>query len=530
MVIIRFEIYFASWWIGQTEALRHMVNMKVDLDLWLVSGMVLLSSIAIFYLTYLSIFNVGDIRGVESNVTYIVQLILGDNSLLYQSPEHLPFTVTQYSPLYYVFCDAIFSLFSIDSNDPHLVRILARSISIAFLFGICALMANLFLKKFKLSIIESAILTLGFVVIVFPWYQLARPDVLVAFFFILAIERVFHFRQVGNVWSIIFAGSAIALAIASKLNALMFVGLFGLVFLIQREWMAIISFLLGLCATLAMLILFLELAGYDFRFVYENLIDGVNNQSSFKMALYKPYKTFLSNFFVFVGLSVLLIGFAWKALVKGDVSKSSVLLGVLSLGVFAASSLAALKKGAAVHYYNEFFLVVIILIGLAMSVITVKERKVAIIIFALFVTQISIIQVYRYGNFIKDRTSYGFPSRLVSENRNKVINYLTGKLGDKYFYTGERELSQSLPMNSILFASDIIVASFKRGVYSDENVRQSVIDGSLKYLVFGKNYRGWQFVNFAQYFRQVDKIGDYRIYLSKQYYEDGSSAVAPEGK
>lgn len=56
------------------------------------------------------------IRGVECNVLFTIQKAL-TGSRLYTNPNELPFDVAQYSPLYYLICQAVSQLFGISPID-----------------------------------------------------------------------------------------------------------------------------------------------------------------------------------------------------------------------------------------------------------------------------------------------------------------------------------------------------------------------------------------------------------------------------
>ena len=99
----------------------------------------------------LSIFSNSDIRGVESNVIYTLQQILVDNSLLYQDPNNLPFSITQYSPLYYLICDGALSILGINSTNFLTIRIISRCISVLFLIGSVILFFKIITQQFKCS-------------------------------------------------------------------------------------------------------------------------------------------------------------------------------------------------------------------------------------------------------------------------------------------------------------------------------------------------------------------------------------------
>src|SRR5690606_38741602 len=67
-----------------------------------------------------------DYQGIEQNVVYSTQMLLSGNAL-YQSPGILPFSITQYMPLYYYRLEGTMRIFNYGPDDIKALYLIGRS-------------------------------------------------------------------------------------------------------------------------------------------------------------------------------------------------------------------------------------------------------------------------------------------------------------------------------------------------------------------------------------------------------------------
>lgn len=466
------------------------------------------------------IFFDADIIGVESNVIYTIQGILESNHLLYTSPETVPFAITQYSPLYYILCDFFLSLFHINPANQYLVRIGSRLVAIS------AFISTLFLIFYYSKTIlkngrkTSFLLASLFLVFTFPWSFSSRPDVFITLFIILFVLSINKYIETGKTFYCVLLGFFSVLSILSKQNGIVlpFTGV--LFLLLQRDFSGILKLAISSAVSLCLFVLIFYLAGYDFKFVVLNIVDGVKNGVGINWAIERAYLPFFSTFWM-----VLLIpAFLYTGVLNRIAKPYSRLQQYILLGLFVFlghALLSSLKIGSAINYYNEFLLFFLLfwayVLQRAGSIVNMAIfRKVILVVFIGSAVQIGVQNIFIYTLAVSKNAFYS----LKNTNSDVLItaDFLRKNTSGSYYYSFFREIGLALPKNVVLYDKDIHGLAFRYKVYDYQNVRAAFAEGKVKYVVGNESLPTLLGIELKDNYVLVKKIGIYHIYEFKHLY------------
>ncbi|OUR93401.1 hypothetical protein A9Q87_05510 [Flavobacteriales bacterium 34_180_T64] len=447
----------------------------------------------------LSFLSGADIRGVESNVIFTIQQILVDNSLLYQNPAKLPYAITQYTPLYYIICDLILTLFDVNEFDVFNIRMISKLVSLVFLVASVFNINRIFRVHFKLPKSDAFLLVSLFIVVSFPWFIISRPDVLVSYFMLLCIDLFFCF-----------------LSLASKQTGILFSLIFGLYLLINELWRAVFFLGFGFIVCAIFFSLLMLSFGYDFTFFKENIIDGVSD-FSLLYAIKATYQDFVLyyTFLIFGIVFFIKDGFVKMIHSKKTISFFLTFLVLLLLLLF--SMVFALKKGSGINYFNDFLIVLLLLLGY--SIITKKDylkyKKKNFVSFLFLVgIQVSIVHFYYYS----ERIAKGIYEEHLSNStlRNDIKYFLNNNIEDAYFYSDDRRINLNNFKNCILPQIEIHQAALNKGAYQYNNLREDFYNGKIKYLILYSNVRPILNIDVINYYSFEGEMGGLKIFKYKE--------------
>jgi hypothetical protein len=296
--------------------------------------------------------NIPGFGGEEGNVVYTVQqFVAGDP--IYTDPGRPPFTITQYSPLFYVVSGTLARCCSVSATDPASITMLCRLVSLTAAVGVALLVFGITARLRLPTAVGVLVAVFSFVSAV-PWHFLARPDALMSFFLVLAVYLVMRIDPARPLLGhLCTAGAVLAagLAVATKQNGVQAAGLVLLYLLLARAWKELITAFLTGGALVGLVLALAEplqaWLGPAFR---ENLIDGVRNGVDLIAALERTFVPFFRQFAFLVALAVLATFGFFRT--KADPAKRFLGLASLLLLVFACGT--GLKTGSAVNYFIEF--------------------------------------------------------------------------------------------------------------------------------------------------------------------------------
>jgi hypothetical protein len=304
-----------------------------------------------------------NIRGVEQNVVFTVQQVMID-APLYPNPNAPPFAITQYSPLYYIVVAEVANLFGIIPGDQVAqVYVVGRllSWSMALLITMLVfLVARLYGARNILSIAVAATT----LTITIPWYSLIRPDAMMALWGVATVALYSGFLLNPNhryaTLMLVVCGCVGFLAFLSKQNGAIFlvpVGIFALLRLQIREMIFLgVGVISSALLTSLVFNSYYSLIPSDTNFIYQHIIDGVDNGISLRSAYLKLYSIYITQFLPFIAFPLAAIIYLalnlwskeWRQL------DTTVLFFALATGIITvAYMISGLKIGSAIHYANE---------------------------------------------------------------------------------------------------------------------------------------------------------------------------------
>jgi len=442
---------------------------------------------------------VSNFRGVEGNVVFTIQkALLG--SAIYTDPTAPPFDIAQYGPIYYIATILICNLFGIGGLDFSSVFAIGRLVSLSCL-GVLVATVYFTLRK-KLNVRQSyAVAACAFsIVATSPWYFLARPDAMVAFLIFASLHLAIPddgatpSRKTLLVLSAIVLGFAAALV---KLNGVQVVVAVILYLIIVGDVRKLGIVLLA-CAVLATMLYFV--APWVFgKYVWDNVIDGVNNGINPSMAIKKVYIRFGIIFcfpmFVFV--------YSAKKLDVMECPRSKFLL--ISAGFFFIfGTLTALKEGSALNYYNEF-----VVLG-AMSIAFFFEKNAMlenmgvrssienlnfsgrlewVMPVILLGVILPLITIQRYATYFEAFRSPGSVCRAATERRIDRHQQAAQKLrrqlesGECQYVLAFGDFPAALPDYCVLPQIEVAALCKKTGALDFSQLGTLIDNGSIRYVV-----------------------------------------------
>ena len=102
--------------------------MKTLKNITILDRLLIFSSLLLFLVIFIVIISKKNVRGIESNVVYTIERIMSDNNALYENVRETLYSVTQYSPLYYMISDFNLSVLNISTeNNSYLIRFFLRN-------------------------------------------------------------------------------------------------------------------------------------------------------------------------------------------------------------------------------------------------------------------------------------------------------------------------------------------------------------------------------------------------------------------
>src|SRR5690606_3125719 len=168
-----------------------------------------------------------DYQGIEQNVIYSTQTLLSGN-ILYQSPKELPFSITQYMPLYYYLLEGTMRIFNYDAEDIKALYTIGRTWSLIFNLLSTLLIFRISGNIFKLKSHQA--LWLAFFTLTFVFLHIAavRPDSMHDMFGFASIYLFFNYLSRGKpVRLLIMAVLLSMFAFLSKQSGIQFIIIMG---------------------------------------------------------------------------------------------------------------------------------------------------------------------------------------------------------------------------------------------------------------------------------------------------------------
>ena len=428
-----------------------------------------------------------DVRGVESNVVYTIERVVSNNNALYENMESVPYSLTQYSPIYYLTSDFLLSVFNVSvQNNSYWVRIILRLQSLIFLclVIVMGIRSIEFIRGDQLKKEHRLLFGILVIVCTAPWYFISRPDVLVLLFYISS----FYYLALGfdrkKSAYLVLAGFIGFMAFLSKQNGLLIVLFTGLFLLLKFRFRFLLFYVLGTIVSAGVFVGIYLLSGYPVEWILLNLTKGVDNGIDIYKAINGTLLPFLALYGFPTLLVIALVVDQWDALKK---NLSLVYLSYFAVFTLGFALLTSIKVGSAENYFNEFIVLVIILAFLVQKNITKK----ILILCLLFSISVGSYHLVKYSPRSIYFTFFNKHYQELSYSESFLKD-----LGDqKYFYSNIRNLIIDYPERCVFPQYEIANAGIgnesANNIYREivNNINYDVIDlliidNNIEYLPF----------------------------------------------
>lgn len=448
--------------------------------------------LSFFLLRMLIIFiRVPDLAGVEQNVIYGIQVFL-DNGELYKSPANAPFSIIQYTPLFYYLCGYTAKLFGFtNSHDLQLLYVIGRSWSIVF-----NVVSALFLYKIARNVLSISKTGAYFIVlssfaILFSINFAARPDSLcdaIGIASIYAFLRYLQKPKSTNSWLLLLLVVVLsALAVFAKQSGIQLIIIFlGFCILTWNIGDFLKMFLFSLFVYGFFVFLFM----YRYPYFFENVIMGLANGINFD-GYFSSYVLFNKVFFTTGWLLIVYATyfiFKKKSLFKG--SPEIRLLAISLLGSFIFATVTAFKNGSRAQYYILFEYLSLLYIvkmledmkGQKLQSPQNKIKSFVSYFYPLYAIAIILMIAYNYGIYYT-RAHDSFWAKRI-EDANKTIDFIKNdRSSDTTKYYIFPNLGGAYPYYHIPDREQINNVFFKNSLVP----QMDILDGSPHSKVFGYN-------------------------------------------
>ncbi|MEM6342613.1 MAG: hypothetical protein AAF927_01990 [Bacteroidota bacterium] len=292
-----------------------------------------------------------DMGGIEYAIIYGLQLVM-DEGIIYEHPESSPYSVIQYSPLYYYFLAVPGKLWGVDTNDVDAVFRLSRSVSLFFNLGFILFGFLIARRHFQINWVPAAILA-GLNFILLDTQSFSRPDSLYSIFFMVSIFYLLRMpeaqSQGKSIRLAILLGLWVSITIFAKQSGIILpvLILFLLIFLSQ-DFKSCLFFLLSL--SISGVIGWGILLATGNEGIYENAVMGIQNGINLGWF----WRVMVLQYFFTIKGAILtsIMLFSGISLIIKEREKEKI-LGYSILALWAFALVTSLKNGATPSYFTE---------------------------------------------------------------------------------------------------------------------------------------------------------------------------------
>lgn len=304
-----------------------------------------------------------NLGGIEQNVIYNVQCLL-NGTPLYTSPSTPPFSITQYTPLYYYINALTARITGLGPDDVRDLYIIGRIWNILYNLGTAWVIFQIASGIFGLSRLRSWILCVASFGLMYDLNFAVRPDSLCD---MLGAASIYCFlrNQAGPRSFTLLALAVLlsALATFSKQSGIQVILIYGAFCLLTREWRTLIS------TILLSVVIYGAMLGWcllKYPSYLENVVGGVANGIS--LSRYFNWIIFNKHIIITVWpLTALVIYLCIRNRTSFTQHGSLVLLASFAVGTLAFATATAVKSGASAQYYVLFVNLAMVLVMIGLS-------------------------------------------------------------------------------------------------------------------------------------------------------------------
>lgn len=367
----------------------------------------------------------GEIGGIDNNFVYgVIRSMAGYN--IYSNPEAFPYAVNPYSPLYYNLCSLTGNIFKINIEDPINVYRLCRSVSFTCDLLTCIVFFQTIRKgdgiKKEIALLATSVLAC---LLCYLGYTFSRADSLFLLFYTLLVSILLK-KNLNNGYfhTLILALISIG-CIFSKQNGIIAPVLVVTGLLIDNRSKLIPWYLLFFSVlTAAILVFYLNIANYTHLLAH--IVSGINNQLDLSWFYVTIFKRLADSLVILLLYAGLVLSLKWvltpAQLFQKKLSLLFIFQIIFSLGI-------SLKWGSSIGYFNESFLLAILLITYYAAEANERREK-QFLTFSLPLYILFVIHVCAQGYlfFIQDQKE----KEQIYLHQKEIRNYLQPKLSGKY--------------------------------------------------------------------------------------------------
>ncbi len=362
-----------------------------------------------------------DIGGIEQNVILSCQKV-GAGIPLYSDPEKIPFSFTQYSPLYFYVVGLSGRLLGLSTTEPFPWFFLSRLYSL--IFNILTVLV--FYKLTGKIAGHNKLLHAGLALLLFISFEqhdYSRPDSLYHLLFSIVIYfcylGIFTGHNRKKIIYLSLAGLATSLSVFTKQSGLMvliFIMVYGFWEPVNRKyiWSCLVSFSI---ISLALSFLLLpEPADILLKNMWLGIMNGVDLHWAMYLFLVPALTRYVLIFSLFASMT-----FRWRVLKENAISHF-LMAGIMFFCTVAL--LEGLKWGSGTNYFFEFILLTLLNVPFLFRVWNPlspggqKSWSIWTVTLLLIVSQV--ILVYWRDYYKSDKALYLQEKRLVSKMQNTI--------------------------------------------------------------------------------------------------------------
>lgn len=476
-----------------------------------------------------------DLAGVEQNVIYSIQTFL-DTGKLYTDPGHLPFSITQYTPIYHYVCAFTAKAFHVDPlSDIQQLYLIGRTWNIVFNV-LSAVSVYLIARRFGLHWRLAAILGFLAFISVFRQGFSVRPDSLYDCFSLWSVYLLIVFlderKPARSKLEYLFISLVLSVcAIFTKQSGIQLPVIFLTFFLFVREWKAFASAsAIYLMVFSAFLLFFVML--YKDAFL-KNVIGGLDNGISIHWFQSRVWGNGFKIKVILPAAAALYIVVAKLLVFKGDTIERFLCFCIS--GMFVFSAITILKDGSNIQYFYVPVCLTFVLIAHYTNSHIKHWRlyRLALPGLSFLLMMLLAVNVRHHFQWLRD-IEYVKKARIGEKERaaRAVAEYFYKDLGigaNDYIFAdlaiesadlkinGRRGINNLLFRNCVVPQLEMFDAIKKAKVLGFENFDKCLKEGQIKYIISSNPPNSFQLTENLILLRDrnyllLKRIGGYSIY------------------
>ena len=463
---------------------------------------------------------VTSIKGAEPNVIYTIQMTMLNKTWMYQDPESIPFSATQYTPLYYVVCSTLGSLLSLTPGDDVVpIYQISRLVSFINCVGVSYFIFLLLHKVHEVNKRWSCWIALLGVLCAIPWYYSVRPDSLMSLFLFASI---FCFGGYQRNWKnsyryLLLAGTFAALSFFSKQNGLIISLVVGSYLLITARLKDLGIFSIGFAT--GFLLFCLVFYPFYTKFFFQHLLQGLNNGINIQDAINIAYYGFISRFGTISLLTFLMIFILHSQVSYKNLSDEIKFMIYLLVITFLFAIGTALKIGSDINYFHEVIAISLVLFCKGCWIIKDRNKELDnrwVKLFAFCLTFAFALNISMSGFLMVGIRNIKRMNERSDVYNNAVISFVkeAQKKTHKEFYmiADDAFIINSFPSENILPHTDIASLWYTRNIYDYSRLKTAIAKGGIL-LYIGEGYKLATFnIDLEDNFSLIKTIEGYKIY------------------